>query len=63
MTDRHDIINLAGDAHLDEAMEPLLADYLRNLGQRMRDTHPDRGQDFSEGVAWAASRLDVEAEQ
>jgi hypothetical protein len=63
MTTRNDIINLAGDAHLDEVMEPLLANYLRSLGQRLRDTHPDRGPGFAEGVEWAASRLDVEAEQ
>jgi hypothetical protein len=63
MTTRSDIINLAGDAHLDEVMEPLLADYLRNLGQRMRDTHPDRGPGFAEGVAWAAVQLDLEAER
>jgi hypothetical protein len=63
VTNRNDIIDLAGDAHLDEVMEPLLADYLRNLGQRMRDTHPDRGQDFAEGVEWAAVQLDLEAER
>jgi hypothetical protein len=63
MTTRSDIINLAGDAHLDEAMEPLLADYLRNLAEHLRTAQPDRGADFADGVEWAAVRLDLEAER
>lgn len=62
MTDKHDVINLAADAHLDEVMEPLLADYLRGLAQRLRDGNPDRSPEFTDGVEWAADQIAQEAE-
>lgn len=63
MTSKDDIINLAGDAHLDEAMESLLADYLRTLARRIQDANPDRTPDFTEGVEWAVEEMLAEAEK